>query len=182
MTLKDAATHARRRLATTVGAVCFALCMGLIGFGTGIYATQRPSVVILELRQAGGVAVRGGWLDMDVRLIRNHICDPKVEGWLWQWQDGVKHWVALPVVPSPPVELGQQARYIVSIPVPANITPGKWNYMTRTHDGCPSMFSLRPETVRDDKVREVIINDPTSAQPTQVVTPPGPVTIMPIGK
>jgi len=182
MTLGDAATHARRCLTTTVGAACFALCMGLIGVAAGIYATKRPPVVILELRGAGGVAVRGGWLDIDVRLVRNRICDPKVDQWLWQWQDGVKHWVALPIMPSPPVELDQEAHYILSIPVPANVIPGQWNYMTRTRDDCPSVFTLRPETVRDGKDISIIIADPTSAQPTQVVAPPGPVTISPLGK
>lgn len=169
-----------RRITTTIGAVCFAIAMGLVGIGAGIYFAQRPPVIVMSLQERDGVAVRGSWLDLDVTLVRNRICNPKVDRWLWQMRDGVKYWVSLPNVPSPPVSLNHPEHYIIAVPVPGTVKAGAWHYTTRTRDGCPSQFSLRAETVRDSQDVPVQILDPTVDHPAQLVAPPGPVTIVPL--
>ena len=169
-----------RSLATTIGAVCFMLVMGALGGLTAWWFTQRPPVVLLNVHEADGVVIRGGWLDLDFTLIRTRLCDAKVERWLWQDAgDGMRRWVAMQAVANPPTPIGVETHYRLSLPVPGNIPAGPWHYFSRTRDDCASPFSLVAETVRDSGNVPVLIVDPPESAPAQIIAPPGPVTILP---
>lgn len=156
----------------------FLLCI-LMG-GGGWWFAQRPPLVLRGVHEVDGVAVRGGWLDLDFRLLRTRVCDAKVERWLWQPlrddPDG-RRWVQLPESANPPTETGVEAHYVLSLPIPGNVPAGDWNYFSRTRDDC--WFSLMQPKVRDSGDIPVHVVNPSAGAPAQVVAPPGPVIIMP---
>ena len=169
-----------RRLATTAGAVAFCCVMGAIGLTTGWYFSKGPPAIVINIHETDGVAVRGGWLELDVTLLRTKICDARVERWLWRETPGGRTWVPMPAVASPPTPLDVETHYRVWLPVPGNIPAGEWHYMSRTHDECQPPWSLASEVVRESADVPVTILDPPQSAPAQVVIPPGPITVLPL--
>lgn len=161
-------------------ALIFVVLMALTGFGAGYYFTWRAPVVVRDVREVDGVAVRGGWLDLEVALVRNRLCDTRVERWLWQFQkDGLRRWVQLPEVAAPPATSLGDAHYVLSLPIPGSIPSGKWHYVSRSRDDCGSPFSFWTPTLRDSKEIDITIADPTADHPTELVVPAMPVTLLP---
>ena len=170
--------HHRR--ASRFIALAFVIIMALAGFWAGYYFTWRAPVVVQDVHEVDGVAVRGGWLDLEVTLVRNRVCDTRAERWLWQDQpDGVQRWVQLPELATPPTIAHGSAHYVLSLPIPGAIPAGKWHYRSRVREDCGSPVNLWGPTVRDSKEVDVTITDPTQEHPAEIVSPVMPVTILP---
>lgn len=166
-------------LATTTRWVAFCIAMGCIGTIAGWWSAQRPPLIVTDLHEADGVAVRGDWLELDVSLTRMRLCDAHVDRWLWRDDAGLRTWVPLPRVASPPTVLNVPTRYRVWLPVPGNIPAGRWHYLSRTWDECASPWTLIPPTVRESRDVPVLILDPPDDAPAQIIVAPGPVTVLP---
>ena len=63
--------------------------------------------------------------------------------------------------------------------IPGGVQAGDWFYWSRARDDCSGAGWLSRETVRESANIPVSITNPTPAAPMQVVTQPGPVTILP---
>jgi len=164
-----------RKLATTFGAIAFCLMMTGAGVMGGFLASRRPPLVLYDVHEADGVALRGGWMDLDISLTRHRLCDAHVERWLWQDVNGVRRWVPLLPVANPPTPIGVETTYRLSLPVPVNIPSGQWHYFSRTRDECASPLSLARETVRDSGDVPVLILDPPDQAAAEIVAPSDPV-------
>ena len=174
-------TRSRGSRAMLLATGLFFLLGAPVGFLVGWKVTQRPPLVLRGVHEVDGVAVRGAWLDLDFRLLRTRLCDARVERWLWQpvaGDPGARRWVQLPESANPPTEIGIEAHYVLSLPIPGNVPAGHWNYFSRTRDDCGSVWASQPR-VRDSGDIPVLVVDPTPGAPAQVVAPPGPVTILP---
>ena len=170
----------RRKLITGFGATLFIVIMGSVGIAIGWYASQRPSIIVTSVREADGVAIRGGWMELNVTVNRTRLCKIDVDRWLWRENEqGQRVWVPLAHVASPPTELGVLTTYQVWLPVPGNIPTGKWHYLSRSRDDCTAAW-LSSTTVRESPDVPVLVIDPTASEPAQIVVPAGPVTMMPL--
>lgn len=149
--------------------VSFFLCclLGSIAstVGVGVVAS-RPPLVLLDIHEVDSVAVVGGSLDLMLTLIRSRDCDATVQRWLWEPtkyldRNGkvVRRYVSLPAAANPPTPLGEETTYILSLPMPSNVHPGKWFYWSRTYDGCWLIPSLTP-TSRTSPNTLVTITEP----------------------
>ena len=125
------------------------LLAGIAGFGTVYYLAERPPVRIESMRELDGLAVKDGTIDIAFTLTRNRDCEARVDRWMWQdtgtrdrQGEIVKKWVFLQAGPNPPTPLGVETSYVLSIPLPANVTPGTWYYWARTYDGCQVVPAL----------------------------------------
>lgn len=161
-------------------ALGFMLLMTGIGLGAGYYFAWRAPVIVRDVHEVDGVAVRGGWLDLEVMLTRNRVCDTRAERWLTQTQeDGLQRWVQLAEVASPPTVPRGDVRYVLSLPIPGNLPPGKWRYLSRIKEDCGSPISLWGPTIRDSSGVDITIVNPPLDHPAEVVAPAAPVTILP---
>ena len=168
--------------------VAFAIVCALSGLGAGWYALQRPVIVLQSLREIDGLAFRGGFLDFRFVLIRNRVCDARVERWLWRMEPDedepgtvIPHYVPMPQTANPPTPVGVQTKYQLSLPVPANIAAGDWNYFSRTHDDCDNVWNPNQSKFRDSPNVPVRITEPNSSTQPAIVPAPGPVLIVPTG-
>lgn len=133
-------------------------CMvgGLFGFSLVYVPNKAPPVVLRGVKEVDGLVVRAGSLDLLFNVRRERECSPTVDRWVWQdtaMQDRqgrlVRRFVTLPPASNPPVPLREEVTYILSIPLPSNVQPGKWFYRSRSVDHCnwlPSMASPARES------------------------------------
>lgn len=147
-----------------------------LGAGVAFWTLTRPVVAIQDIKEADGVAIRGGWLELAVTSISQRDCYTHVERWFWRpkagGNPGDRDWVQLPGTGRPPPVVGVESRVTIYIPIPGNIPAGDWHYFSRSRDECTSAFSLA-SAPRDSPDILVTITDPP------VNVPPGPVTITP---
>lgn len=169
----------RRKLITGFGATAFIALMSAVGIASGWYASQRPAIIVTSVQEADGIAIRGGWMELNVSITRGRLCATTVDRWLWRDTEKGRTWVPLPLVASPPTEIGVLTSYQVWLPVPGNIPTGRWHYLSRSYDDCTASW-LSAKTVRESPDVPVMIIDPTAREPAQIVVPAGPVTMMPL--
>ena len=141
----------------------------------------RNPIIVGNVREVDGVVVRGQWLELEFSLVRNQDCGAKVERWLWHWAaPDEKYWVQLNTAgANPPTKIGEQAKYILAIPVPSAVTPGDWFYWSRTIDYCGLRSTIFGENVRESANIPVRVVNPDGATPPQVVNTTGPVLVLP---
>jgi hypothetical protein len=176
-----------------IGLVTFLLC-GPIFFGTMLWMGSQPAVVVTDLSEEDGVAIRGGMLDLHGVVQRSRICPVRVERWLWQpvldadgtpqlGRDGKPRtrWVGLDHDASPPLPVGQED-YIVEIPVPPQVEPGLWYYRGRAQEQCSWLARVAGLKLRDTHDVPVRIENPSAAEPATAVIPPAPVELVPAGR
>lgn len=165
-------------------AILFAVFCGLLTGGLLVIAhIPRNPIVLANVHEVDGVAVRGQWLDLDFTFTREQECEARVERWLWRWSnvgtEPVKHWVQLDATgANPPTGLGR-VHYLLAIAVPASVTPGQWYYRSRTVDTCGLRSQLFGRNLRETGDIAVTIVDPDAKTPVQVVTVSGPTLIVP---
>ena len=68
-------------------------------------------------------------------------------------------------------------RYLLGIPVPAWIEAGDWYYQAELEDDCSGLRRLLWPITRSPLV-PIRIEDPTPADPAQVVAPEGAITVL----
>lgn len=143
------------------------------GFGCVYMVGRQAPITLVNVHEADGVALRNGALDVRLTLVRTRTCDAHVDRWLWH-TDGerddagelVRRWVPLPATTNPPTPLGVEVSYILSLPLPANVTPGEWFYWSRTYDGCP-LLPLLASPARESPNVPVLVTEADTP-------PPGP--------
>ena len=168
-----------RSVWTSVAAAVALIVMGTIGLLAGRLTSQPTAVVLWDLHPASSAVVRGGILRLEFTVTRYRICDGRVERWLRIMQDGKPVWFPLPETANPPTPLNVETSYSLLIPVPQQVPDGEWSYFSRSRDGCGSLFTA-VSAVRDSKFVPLVITNPDQAQPTEIMAPPGPVTIIPV--
>ena len=169
-----------RRIATGTGAACFVTVMAAGGGLGAYYMAPRSPVTLKDVHLVNSVVYRGKALVLDFTLTRSMLCDSKVDRWLWRHDEqGDPHWVGLPARANPPTLLNVPVHYQLALPVPTEVTGGDWFYFSRSWDECPGPFGLVYRTIRDSGNVAVKIVDPPQSAPMQIITPPGPVTILP---
>ena len=169
-----------RRTAFTVGAACFFAVMGAFGGLAAYYNAPRSPVSLADVHLVDAVVYRGKAIVLDFTLTRSILCDSKVDRWLWRNDDsGRPQWVGLPSRSNPPTPLGIPVRYQLALPVPAEVTAGNWFYFSRSWDECPGPYGLTFRTTRDSGNIPIEIADPPATAPMEIITAPGPVTILP---
>lgn len=162
-----------------------ALALGLgVGNAVGFATTPQAPIQLLEVREVDGVAIVGRRLDLYFRLVKHADCDARVSRWLWEWAmvDGefVKRKIPLVMPPvNPIIPVGKETSYILSVPIPPDLRPGQYFYESETRDGCGWGSKLLPESVRQSPSVAVYLTDPSPADPPEVVSAPGPVTVVP---
>ena len=140
--------------------------------GVGVVAS-RPPLTLFDIHEIDSLAVREGSLDMVLTLIRTRECDGNVQRWLWEntaYLDRrgkpVRRYVALAPAANPPTPLGEEVTYILSIPLPSNVHPGKWFYWSRTYDGCSLIPALSPTPRTSPNILVTVIEPaPPGARP-----------------
>ena len=125
---------------------------GIGGFGMVLRLANSPPITLVGVKEADGLAVVNGNLEIQLTIVRSHQCDAHVERWMWQptgqldrYGRPIRRWVNLPSTANPPTPLGVEVTYLVSIPLPANVTIGDWFYWSRTFDNCPLVPALQGE-------------------------------------
>ena len=172
--------RALRRPRSALRQVGIALLALLGGWCWGALSLPSP-VRIVDLHELDGVAVRGGVLDLIATIDQQRLCTTSVRRWLWRPDPelpGAVEWVYLPDVPfKPPIVAGQD-RYRLRIPVPAWVEQGDWHYLGEPDDQC-SPFAAWFKTQRLSPDVMVHIANPSAANPAEIVSPPGAVTVVP---
>ncbi|MGI4945125.1 MAG: hypothetical protein ACRYHQ_31950 [Janthinobacterium lividum] len=155
--------------------------IGLIPYFNEVH---RPAVIVEDLHELDGVAVRGGAIDLMARIDHQRQCTTNIARWLWRWRDDgaghrVQQWIALGDPISPPVPLGDNIRYILTIPLPPSVEPGEWYYRGSAVDNCaflPGLWAAAPRVSSD---KPIVVTNPTPTAPAPVSTPLGPVMLLP---
>ena len=172
-----------RRVATAIGAACFVTVMAAAGGLGAYYMAPRSPVALKDVHLVNSVVHRGKALVLDFTLTRSILCDSKVDRWMWtKTATGEPHWVGLPARANPPTPLGIPVRYQLALPLPAEVYAGDWFYFSRSWDECPGPFGLVYRTTRDSGNVPVTIVDPPQTAPLEIITPPGPVLLLPGAK
>ena len=169
-----------RRIATLIVGVCFVIVLGVAGGIAAYYASPRSPVTLKDVHLVNSVVYRGKAIVLDFTLTRSIICDSKVDRWLYKVVEGGKrYWVGLPARANPPTAIGMTVSYQLALPVPPEVASGDWFYFSRSWDECPGPFGLVFRTTRDSGDVPVEIVDPPTTSPMEIITAPGPVTILP---
>ena len=158
---------------------------GAVAFGLAIGLAAQPSPArIVDLRELDGVAVRGGVLDLKATVDQKRACSTSVQRWLWRpdpLDPGGIEYASLPDAPyKPPLTIGRD-RYRLRVPVPAYVEDGDWHYVGVPDEACSPFAFWRwfwPARQSPDVI--IHIENPTTAKPAEVVTPPGVVTMVPV--
>ena len=149
------------------------------GFTFGLWYQPSP-VTTLDLHEADRAVVRGGVLYLSSTVDQQRVCVTTVRRWLWRpnpREPAVPIYAYLPGVPfRPPTPVGID-RYLLGIPVPPWIEAGNWFYQAELEDDCSWLRRLLWPTARSPLV-PVRIEDPTPADPAQVVAPEGAITVL----
>ena len=151
---------------------------GAGGFSMIAWIAAKPPLTLVGVREADGISVVNGALEIQLSIIRTLQCDAHVERWMWQNTERfdrrgkpIRRWVNLPSVANPPTELDVEVTYIISIPMPSNITPGNWFYWSRSYDNCPLVPALTPKPRESPDVPVLVVDQPKG--------PPGPALLLP---
>ena len=154
----------------------------LFGWAVGVASQPAPARVI-DLQELDGVAVRGGVLDLKATVDQKRTCKTSVQRWLWRLDpldDNGVEYAPLPDAPfKPPLTIGRD-RYRLRVPVPTYVEDGDWHYLGVPDDVCSPFAIWRwfwPERQSPDVI--IHIENPTTGNPAEVVTPPGVVTMVP---
>lgn len=157
-----------------------------VGIGTvlGIISIPRNPVIVTDVHETDGLAIRGGYIDLSFTITRTRDCPARIERWLWQWasegEQRIKRWVQVDASgANPPMTFGNTETYVLAIPIPGGVTAGKWHYRSRTRETCPWTSWLYGENIRESKDIPIEIRDPNAQSPVQVITQPAPVLILP---
>ena len=155
-----------------------------------LIARPVPGIALLDVHEMDGVAPRGGVLDLVTQAKRPPGCFPTVTRWLWRVDplgDGVDdlEWVQLlgapdsppidaPGLPSPTNRDNRVRRYRLPIQLPPQVEEGEWHYLGIAIDHCDNSTLARrtPDFV-------ITVTKSDAKTPAMVLTPPGPVTLLP---
>lgn len=165
--------------------VVLSIAVGVsIGTILGIMSIPRNPLVVKDVHEADGLAVRGGYIDLSFTVTRTRECPARIERWLWQWtgegERRIKRWVQVDASgANPPINLGNMQTYMLAVPIPGGVTAGKWHYWSRTRETCVWTSWLYGENIRDSGDIPVEILEPTAQSPAQVITQSAPVLILP---
>ena len=168
-----------RHGATCVRHLGAGLLATLAGFAFGLWYQPSPTS-FLDLHEADRAVVRGGVLYLSATVDQQRACVTAVRRWLWR-QDprdaAAVEYSYLPGVPwRPPTPVGIE-RYTIGIPVPASVEAGDWHYLAELEDRCSWWRRWIQPITRSPDLR-VRIDEPTPADPAQVVAPSGTVELL----
>lgn len=131
----------RSRWWTVHGLLVLIIFGGGIGLGLLAYAVDnstREPVVVSNLREDDGIVVRGGTIDLVADVRRARYCPSETQRFLWRWMDRdgerVPQFVPLASTVAPIV--APPGRRILSLPVPAGLPAGEWQYRAVTVERC----------------------------------------------
>ena len=137
--------------------------------------SRFPPVQMVQFHEVDGAKIRDKDIELYVTAVRNRFCSVHVDRWLWQDTDikddkghPVRRYVTLPQAVAPPTPIGETTTYIMSIPLPRNVTPGRWYYYSRGFDDC-GWFPFFDRRARESPVTPVTIfsNGDFDGPPTQ---------------
>lgn len=173
----------RKSLLRHLGATLRHFGTGLLvsagGFAFGLWYQPAP-VSTLDLHEADRGVVRGGVLYLSATVDQQRVCVTTVRRWLWRpaFQDAAAvEYAYLPGVPfRPPTPAGID-RYILGIPIPPYVEAGDWHYLAELQDQCSWWRRWFQPITRSPDLR-VRIDEPTPADPAQVVAPFGAVELL----
>lgn len=145
----------RSWLRTLVLGLLGGVLIGLVlGAALVVVLDLRAPVQIGDIREVDGVAVRGGRLDLLVRMDRAQDCTNVTTRFLWTWTEvegqRVRKFVSLgsATMGVLPV-MGRDQRFVLSVPLPPDLPEGEWFYRSRAVDTCFSLFQLPVSTARE---------------------------------
>ena len=126
----------------------------VLGAALVVVLDLRAPVQIGDIREVDGVAVRGGRLDLLVRMDRAQDCVNVTTRFLWTWTevDGqrVRMFVSLGSATMGVLPLvGKDQRFVLSVPIPSDLPEGEWFYRSRAVDTCLGLFQIPVSTARE---------------------------------
>lgn len=148
------------------------------------WESRVPPVSVQSVSEYDGVALRGGMLEIHVKLRRSRYCPADIQRMLWRWVDTdhgrLREIVPLSNTSAVAIENGFDD-YILAMPLPGSIASGQWYFSTYHHDRCGLLDWLFPERVQRTIDVPVHVADPDEHSPPAVVVNPAPVLIVPGG-
>ena len=138
------------------------------------YYLTMPTTKLAAIREVDGVVAHGGSLDLIFDLTRYRVCNGgRADRWVWQWSGltdkfgrQMRRYVSLPERTNPPpTKFAEEDVYILSLPMPANVTPGHWFYWSRQHDGCWPLPFFQPPDRESVNVPFDVVDGPAPGVP-----------------
>ena len=131
------------RLQVGVALVTFLACVPL-ALAVSYYVAGKPAVVLVNSTDLSSAVLNNGMIDLMQTVDRSKLCDSKAERWLYRdvqvpvagKVETVRQVVAMNSPDTVPTDIGVGQKYILSLPVPKGLTPGKWFYFVRLYDSC----------------------------------------------
>ncbi len=158
--------------------VVFGLAVGTVG---AVWFTNQPPVVIRDLHETDGLAVRGGRLELLIAADKRRECPTVTSRYLWRWvpdpgggERPIPYIVSLQGPPVPVGDVGIGQRYVLSLALPSDIEPGDWFYRAKSMRDCgwfPAISSTVVRETPDVPVRIVTQEEGALRMPNIVLRP-----------
>jgi len=143
--------------------LCTSVVCGSLSFALVWYFGNQPAVIVQDVHEVDGVAVSGGFLDLVAHINRVRSCPTHVERWLWRDTniagEIMRQWVPLAGPDAPPSPIGHGEKYTISLPLPNNISPGRWWYYSRSRDDCSFWPGLWSASFRETTNVPVVVQE-----------------------
>ena len=135
------------------------------GFGLILQAHRTSPVIIYDAYELDGVVHQGGHIDLLFDIDRTRNCPSQTSRWLWTWvrhdNDLIRQYFPLSNSNAAITDAGGAHKFVLSLPIPPGVWPGKWFYTSKTIERCPIILgleSLKLLQAPDIPVR--VLNDP----------------------
>ncbi len=136
------------------------------GYTLIMWSNRSPAVLVHDEHELASTTVSNGHIDFYVDLDHIRDCPTETSRWLWTWTEHkgeqVKLFYPLANSTTTLTDIGQDQRFILSIPIPTGVWPGQWFYWSKSVEHCsllPNLFRSAVRESRDIPVR-IIAEDP----------------------
>jgi hypothetical protein len=138
-----------RGLRYTVGMILVGLIAGSIVAAIALAVAERsPALRILAQEDAGAVAQNDGRILIFSKINRNRSCVIETTHWLFTLVDHAGETVRayVPIAEDGPVPVHALGRtdYVLTVPLPPGLWPGKWYWLESRTEMCGPFGSLWP--------------------------------------
>ena len=126
---------------------------GILGYGFIIWSNCGAPVIVHDEHEIGSFVAINGHVDLYVNLDRTRDCPSETSRWLWTWIDNngsrIKLYYPLMNSSTTLTDVGQDQKFVVSMPIPAGIWPGQWYYWSKTVEHCSLFANLLHPQIRE---------------------------------
>lgn len=150
--------RSRRAWVFTIVSTVFGLVLGCVLGAIGLTLAERgPPVQVLAQADAGTIAAHDGRLFLYYRVRRERDCTVETGRWLFTYVDhdgeSVRAMVPMDAGSRTPATGVGMTSFVLALPLPSGLWPGRWWFQTDTIDYCGGLGWLAPTRRESEPVQ-----------------------------